>query len=426
MKNPTVSFIIPAYNAAATITRCLDSLAAQTLRDFEIIVVDDASLDDTAERVRRYTSPDEAPLSLTLLQQPHAGVSAARNRGLAAARGAYIQFIDADDYVLPEMAELLLGALQRENADVAVCGYDHPCLSSDLPDGCYDMSRPEQRYEVFQNAFTVQVPWNKLWRRECLTVPFDEGLGYCEDGLFCTENLSSVRRLVSISRPLYHYSFTLPQPGVGSCITRMGKAPITKETSFWFRMAEVYPRAEAKLRAAYGEAEASRLLSLRCFDFLLWELMVYRLLGADEHAQAVETEAVLCDPRFRRSIAMKEASGIRLREMNACARRATARAFVRDCAELARILDRGGSAAPRFSAYLCCFARYFIVRSEAPLDRSDLLARAYFEIQSGIGGAAQLVLSLCPDCGRKYVGHGTRELLRAARVADLRLRAAQR
>jgi glycosyltransferase involved in cell wall biosynthesis len=93
---PRVSVIIPTYNRADSVMRAVDSVLQQTYRDFELIVVDDGSTDDTAKRL------EDDPDRLTLTVQEHAGVSAARNNGLRLAEGQLIAFLDSDDYWLPE------------------------------------------------------------------------------------------------------------------------------------------------------------------------------------------------------------------------------------------------------------------------------------------------------------------------------------
>lgn len=106
---PTVSVIIPAYNAAGFIGRTLESLRAQTFADFEAIIVDDGSQDETAAVVRGFVESDAR---LRLIQQPNGGVAVARNRALAEARGRYLANLDADDMWRPMFLERTIEALE--------------------------------------------------------------------------------------------------------------------------------------------------------------------------------------------------------------------------------------------------------------------------------------------------------------------------
>lgn len=116
---PDVSIIVPCYNVAAYVDDCLDSLVRQTLRNIEIICINDGSMDDTWAHLLRWKEKDGR---IILLNQQNAGVSAARNAGLDAARGLYVGFADPDDYVAPEMYSRLFSAALEHDADIVECG----------------------------------------------------------------------------------------------------------------------------------------------------------------------------------------------------------------------------------------------------------------------------------------------------------------
>ena len=99
--NPKVSIIVPAYNASNYIEKCIDSLLNQTLKDIEIIIVNDGSTDDTAEKLSKYE--DE----IKVITQKNVGVASARNKGLSVANGEYIAYVDSDDWIDSNMFELL-------------------------------------------------------------------------------------------------------------------------------------------------------------------------------------------------------------------------------------------------------------------------------------------------------------------------------
>ena len=114
MGPPLVSVIIPAYNKASTICSTVESVLKQTFQDFEIIVVDDGSMDDTKERAMAFGN------RIRFFQQERGGVSAARNRGIQEARGEFVAFLDGDDLWMPRKLELQLSCLEREKGRQAV------------------------------------------------------------------------------------------------------------------------------------------------------------------------------------------------------------------------------------------------------------------------------------------------------------------
>lgn len=111
-----ISVVIPVYNREKTIKRCIDSIVNQTYPVFEIIVVDDGSIDRTLDIVQ-----EEYGNIVTIIRQKHKGAQAARNAGIRAAKGVYIAFLDSDDEWLPNKIELQVQALYK-NGDVVVCG----------------------------------------------------------------------------------------------------------------------------------------------------------------------------------------------------------------------------------------------------------------------------------------------------------------
>lgn len=128
-----ISAVIPVYNKAAYIRRAVDSALAQTYRDFELIVVDDGSTDPSAAIVGSYADP-----RIRLFRQANAGVSRARNRGVAEARSAWVAFLDADDQWLPGLLAAIAG-LVREYPEAALAGTAYrlsdepgPCLGAQL------------------------------------------------------------------------------------------------------------------------------------------------------------------------------------------------------------------------------------------------------------------------------------------------------
>jgi CDP-glycerol glycerophosphotransferase len=113
---PRISVVVPIYNVEEYLPACLDSVARQTVDDFEVVMVNDGSTDRSAEIAGQYGRRDPR---FRLVQQENAGLSAARNTGIDAATGEFIAFLDSDDVLPPNAYELLLGALDETGSDFA-------------------------------------------------------------------------------------------------------------------------------------------------------------------------------------------------------------------------------------------------------------------------------------------------------------------
>jgi len=118
---PLISIIIPVYNTEKYLRKCLDSVCAQTLRNIEIIIVNDGSKDGSLLVIEEYLTKDQR---IKLINQKNAGQASARNAGLEIAEGFYVGFVDSDDSIESNMFEELYSAAIRENADVAICNFN--------------------------------------------------------------------------------------------------------------------------------------------------------------------------------------------------------------------------------------------------------------------------------------------------------------
>ena len=156
-----VSVIVPMYNVGEYIHDCLKSLAAQTLSDMEVILVDDGCTDDTPETAQQYA--DQYPHLFRLVHKKNGGLSDARNYGIPLAQGEYICFLDSDDFVEPTLYEKLSG-LMDEGCDVAVCDieywYQDPAkrfIMKGLSDWKADSIQK-------QAMLSPMFAWNKMYR----------------------------------------------------------------------------------------------------------------------------------------------------------------------------------------------------------------------------------------------------------------------
>jgi glycosyltransferase involved in cell wall biosynthesis len=129
---PTVSVVVPTYNRGDLIGETLESVRVQTLPDWECLVIDDGSTDDTKSVVRRFAGQDAR---FRYVRQENAGVCAARNRGVSLARGEYIAFLDSDDHFAPDKLEWQVAALQADPGAVLVYGNTLQCKPPDMRHG---------------------------------------------------------------------------------------------------------------------------------------------------------------------------------------------------------------------------------------------------------------------------------------------------
>ena len=167
---PAVSVIIPMYNTEAFIKDCLDSLVAQTFSDFEAIIIDDGSTDESARIAASYASADAR---FRLIGQPNKGPSEARNTGLKIMRGDYVTFIDSDDCVAPNFIETLFFLAQLHQADVVCCNAQNIGESFKIDENApapntsiskIITAEEAARISLYQDSLPDYSAWNKLYK----------------------------------------------------------------------------------------------------------------------------------------------------------------------------------------------------------------------------------------------------------------------
>ncbi|MBQ5984348.1 MAG: glycosyltransferase [Bacteroidales bacterium] len=212
-----VSVIVPIYNAAQFLRDCLDSIISQSYEDFECILVDDGSDDESLEICKEYSHRDPR---FVIIHQDNLGVSSARNKGIQVARGEYIAFIDSDDWVDPDYLKELLFALTDRQSDLSVCG-----LAQEFSDGhqtLFSCNRSSfilspDTVELFTDlnrSYLLFGPVVKLYRREIIRkwkICFDITSSYGEDLMFNISYLNHVTSITTIDTVLYHYRIVGPQ-----------------------------------------------------------------------------------------------------------------------------------------------------------------------------------------------------------------------
>lgn len=190
-----LSIIVPVYNARDYLKQCVDSLLAQTIDDYEIILVDDGATDGSGELVSAFA--DEHPERIKAIHIDNGGQGRARNFGIEAAKGEYIGFVDSDDWVAPEMFTELCAAAESAGANMAACD----CIEV-YPDGRRSYFSMTGFRDISEVTGAV---WNKLFRRSVIgELRFPEGLWY-EDLEFVIRFMLKAGEAVKVQKGLYYY-----------------------------------------------------------------------------------------------------------------------------------------------------------------------------------------------------------------------------
>ena len=211
MERPLISVIIPVYNVAPYLERCLDSVAAQTWENLEVWLVDDGSTDGSLALCEARAEQDSR---FRVLRQANAGVSAARNRGMDHAAGQYLQFVDGDDFLPPDATENLVRTAAATGADLVVGRFWRVAGGRAAVRGHIREARVLTRQDYAEEMlkapanFYYGVLWNKLYRRSIVEAGHlrcDTGVSWCEDFLFNLEYLRRARLIAACARPVYCY-----------------------------------------------------------------------------------------------------------------------------------------------------------------------------------------------------------------------------
>ena len=211
MPTDLVSVLIPAYNVAKYLGRCLRSVLRQTYANLEIVVVDDGSTDGTYAVAQKYAAQDPR---VVLYQKPNQNnIALTRNFLLAHCHGKYCVWVDSDDRVQPKYVEKLYQALVTNHADLSICGYRLQLLPGPILPPLrrrtyvYPADTMAPRM-VFRTGFVL---WNKMYRADLLrgtdAVQFDPTLTFGEDFWFNLAYLRRCQKVACLNEKLYRYSF---------------------------------------------------------------------------------------------------------------------------------------------------------------------------------------------------------------------------
>ena len=224
------SIIIPVYNAKKFLRQCIDSVISQTFKDWEVILVDDCSTDDSVKIIEEFINDSVNGNFFLLRQERNHGPSAARNRGIREAKGEYVFFLDADDTITPDCIELLYGLAKQHDADYVQGRYE-----SEIKDNKDNRNNTNIKTIELLNSSTLEpsipavltdrreikrlllnhnkiqfTPHNRLVRRQMIIdngLFFNEEIKVREDFLWMTFVAKYVKRFASCDKPTYNRGY---------------------------------------------------------------------------------------------------------------------------------------------------------------------------------------------------------------------------
>ena len=207
---PKISVIVPVYKCEKYLVAGVDSILNQTFSDFEIILVDDGSPDNSGALCDEYAKKDSR---IVVIHKKNGGLSSARNAGLDVAKGDYIAFIDSDDWVDKSFIETLLNAIESENADMSACKFcrtkgdeaTREYFNEDVK-----VITEDKFFGVFTENSYAGYACNKLFKNTIIknnNLRFDETIFNGEDFPFTTEYVYYVSKIAYVEKDLYYYFF---------------------------------------------------------------------------------------------------------------------------------------------------------------------------------------------------------------------------
>ncbi|HHY83212.1 MAG TPA: glycosyltransferase [Clostridiales bacterium] len=271
-----ITIIVPVYNAAPFIEKCINSLLEQTHKDIEVLIIDDGSTDNSGAICEEMAKKDNR---VVYIRQENQGVSVARNTGLDKARGEWITFVDSDDWVEPAMCERALWAAVESNADVVIWSffshYSDRVVESKLVKGTTrDLTDEKDELELktisqYYGGISKGSPisagctWGKLYKRELIEsnhIRFTPGLIRAQDTVFSLEAFELAKKIFFLDEKLYHYRRS------DSSITSGTKYIENCSTPFNMLL-DAYGRFIKKYNKDHAFEEA---LYLRTIQVLMW------------------------------------------------------------------------------------------------------------------------------------------------------------
>ena len=200
-----ISIIIPVYNVEKYLERCLDSVLNQSYKNLEIILINDGSTDNSLDICLKYAKKDNR---IKLINQNNSGISEVRNKGLEAAKGEYIAFVDSDDVIDKDMFKTLYNNLLKYDSDISSCNYKifHNKINFDKEEYYNKIfTKEESLKDIISNGVLTNFLWNKLFKKELFNnIKFPKNMIY-EDMYVMPKIIEKTTKIVYTNQILYGY-----------------------------------------------------------------------------------------------------------------------------------------------------------------------------------------------------------------------------
>lgn len=215
MINPKVTIVIPVYNAEKYIEKCINSILNQSLKEIEIIVINDGSRDNSLCILQEIAKNND---NLRVLTQENKGASAARNLGIKKANGEYIGFVDIDDYIENDMYFKMYNKAIEKNYDIVSCSFmeETETTKTNFTEALFgnkELIGEEIKNlyldKIIEDKFLGYLPlWNKIFKRKFISkynIWINENMILGEDRVFCSEAIFKADKIANVNDILYHY-----------------------------------------------------------------------------------------------------------------------------------------------------------------------------------------------------------------------------
>lgn len=270
---PKVSVIVPVYNRETRLGWCINSILSQTMRNLELILVDDGSTDGSLSICENYARLDNR---VRVFHQENGGVSSARNRGIAQAKGEYIQFVDSDDWIPQNFTEILLTQMEQYRADLAICDLkfvyireqgapEVELLSSTrrkFPKVLSEKEFWERLMFMFSETSLLEGPCNQMYRSEIIQnekITFPEDMSFGEACCFNLNFYDAARQIVFVPEIAY-YPIKHTEDALSTrCITNLFDNQMKQIRLMW-KLLEKHDAVNKENRSYWGTYCAAQVV----------------------------------------------------------------------------------------------------------------------------------------------------------------------